>query len=317
MELWNNILPVIFFLGASVSGCAAPFQQIELTPPKAAHLYITAEIQVSDVCVKVKSEDGKKETSKCFDTRGRKALGSGIHIKKYRNPRTGMDSSLVLTAQHLCNIIPEDKRDLLSLFYDTRGWDKNLWDIADKNITLTSNPTIKWRYLVYDHNGIKYNVNPKTVALSNSIHDMCLLESERISEEPIQFAAKSPIYGARIINVSNPDAGRYLRGESPAFSLITEGFLVNNDQKLGILAVSDLNVTFGSSGSLLAVRRGNRWELVGMVFAIKTTPYHPFPPLYTIATSIETINQFVNSEFKLYLKREARIARESIKVTTP
>ena len=318
MDLWSKIIPLLFVSFAS-AGCAGPLKRIDSSPPKSAHLYITAEVKVSDVCFKESDPTGQEEPNvKCFAEKQRMAVGSGIHIRKYKNPRSQTDSSLILTAQHLCDVVPNTKREIISMYYNTRGWDSNIWKMAEKNLNLTTNPTVKWRFFAYDLNGIKYVVNPNIVALSNKVHDLCLLESERISHNVIPMASRSPRYGTRITNVSNPAPGSYTTaGGYPAFSLISEGFLVNHDKSLGILAVSDLNVTFGSSGSLLAVRRGNRWELVGMVFAIKTTAFHPYPPLYTIATSVETIKQFIDSEFRLYLKREAKIAKKQVEVQIP
>ena len=178
---------------------------------------------------------------------------SGVHIQKQTSKRTEKLASVILTANHFCagdDISP------------TEVIEPEMMQFLDEfNITVT--------YEIRDYKGEEYKLTSNKPIASSKDSDACLLESEILPHKPIPISNKELKYGDRVMNVSTP-YNRYM----PPNIILNEGFYIG-DHESGYIMISDMNIGPGASGSMVVIRRQNRWELVGMIFAVSIVYDNP------------------------------------------
>ena len=171
---------------------------------------------------------------------------SGVHIEKHISMRTGKKASIILTANHFCGGDLKDPEEVLEA----------------EVMPFLEEFTVERVYIIKDFRGEEYEVTSPEPLAANNDSDTCLLETERIPHKVLPITQKELKYGERVMNVSTP-YNRYM----PPNIILNEGFFIG-DHTSGYIMISDMDIGPGSSGSMVVVRRQNRWELVGMIFAI-------------------------------------------------
>lgn len=209
---------------------------------------------------------------------------SGVHIKKHISMRTSKLASIVLTANHFCGGDIEDPAEVL---------EPEFMPFLEEFI-------VEKVYIIKDYHGEEYEVTSPEPLAANDDSDTCLLETKPIPHKVLPISQKELKYGERVMNVSTP-YNRYM----PPNIILNEGFFIG-DHTSGYIMISDMDIGPGSSGSMVVVRRQNRWELVGMVFAISLvyddpvgvrTPYFEIgETILTLAASAKQIEELLKEK---------------------
>lgn len=209
---------------------------------------------------------------------------SGVHIQKQISKRTHKLASVILTANHFCGSDIIDPAEII---------EPEMMQFLDEFETTIN-------YEIRDYEGEEYELTSNRPLAFSEDSDTCLLESEVLPHRPIPISSRSLKYGDRVMNVSTP-YNRYM----PPNIILNEGFYIGYHES-GYVMISDMDIGPGSSGSMLVVRRQNRWEVVGMVFAVSLvydkpvgikTPFgHAGEVILTLGASADQIKELIKEK---------------------
>jgi len=237
---------------------------VKYNPPKLVSetfTYLTTHAVV-EVCGRT-----KKHGFQCLklDPMYFRASGSVIkHIK---------ENSYVLTVAHFCDINREKVIEAAIDPIAMRSIFKNVKDINVKiNIKVLDGTGATKRAKIID---------------SNSLLDVCILETDRIDTKVLKLAATPPTYGDTMWNLASP-LGITIPGSVPILKGIYSG-KVNLNAGRKVYVVTDLPAIFGCSGSPLINHYG---KLVGMVYS---TNLH-FKEI-SYAVTLEDIRKYLDEIF--------------------
>lgn len=304
VSLFTTIMAVLL-----TQGCATAdhvINQISKAPPREAYVMLNKEVtyeicydyhKMFDDAVKrhptavefleLKKEEIERIQCEEFDLA---TIASGVHVEKFQNPEDGTPKSLLLTAGHFCEA-PSDKIPISVIPAEDR------WKMP-KLVPYIDSTQVKWKFVANTYIGSEVEVT-KMIATSEE-PDICLLESERISFEPLELASNGLMYGDKIANISTP-YGLFF----PPNILIDEGYYIGPTDK-GAMMMSDMSIGPGSSGSMILVNRLGDWKLVGMVHSVIFIKRGPVgnrhmnigEPMITLGASLGQLRSYIKNNFR-------------------
>jgi len=219
------------------------------------------------------------------------SLASGSIIKHYQHPVTGKDQSLILSVAHWCER-PDSVEDGMEMLPPGPRQAVVAGVYGISRIILAS------EYVV-DNNGAMHNIT-RQVAVDNDV-DVCLIETERIEAPALQIAPEEPPHGTRVLNMAAP-WGYY----DPPNVFIDEGLYLGECRQsslcriVGEFTLSGIYAGPGSSGSPILINRYGRWQVVGIIHAVRVAPFGgTYLPM---GASVSQIRSVIDREFVPYLE---------------
>tara|TARA_B100000676_G_scaffold236444_1_gene236329 strand:- start:1766 stop:2650 length:885 start_codon:yes stop_codon:yes gene_type:complete len=219
------------------------------------------------------------------------SVASGSIIRHYKNPSNGEDQSLILSVAHWCDR-PDTAAEALDMLPNGPK------QAVMAGVYRISRVILASEYVV-DNSGAMHNIN-RHVAVDNNV-DVCLIEAERIDAPTLQIARSNPEYGTRVLNMGAP-WGYY----DPPNVFIDEGIYLGECRQSetcrirGEFSISGIYAGPGSSGSPILARHYGRWQIVGIIHAVRIAPFGgTYLPM---GASVSQIREVIDREFIPYLE---------------
>ena len=218
-----------------------------------------------------------------------KSLASGSIIRHYREPAERLERSLILSVAHWCE--SPSGNDILQMI--PAGGPREMVLAGIYNVSRQG--SIEY---AFDNLGIQHSITRK-VSIDNDV-DVCLIEVERIDMPALGILSSNPRHGDRILNMAAP-WGYF----NPPNIFIDEGLYLGECRDpevcriVGEFNISGIYAGQGSSGSPILVRRAGRWQIAGIIHAVRVAPFGgAYLPM---GATVEQINNVIRRDFIPYL----------------